>query len=96
MEDVKPLSHISVKIGLLIVALHYWLVQCWELSEIWTFAVQTLVSAVLYLIVFWHREKTIGKFRWLIYYLIHVLSTSVSPYLLRPLGDGVFNRIILP
>ena len=94
MEGFNASSHISVKIGLLIVVLHYWLTQGLDFGETATLVIQTVAAAAMFAFVFRGGESGVIGARRAGFWAIHTAAASVTPYLLRPFGHQIFERVI--
>ena len=81
VNEVPLLSHISIKIGVLIATLHYFLLEKLDLTGNAVLFTELFVSAALFLVVFWKRSGDLGVIRWGVYYCIHFTSITAVPYL---------------
>ena len=71
VNEVPILSHISIKIGVLIATLHYLLLAKLDLTSGAALFTELFVSAALFLVVFWKRFGDLGVIRGRVYYCIH-------------------------
>ena len=81
VNEVPMLSHISIKIGVLIATLHYLLLEKLGLTGNAALYAELFISAALFLAVFWKRFSDLGVIRGVVYYFIHFTSVTAVPYL---------------